>query len=245
MNNVDRSTKAFNIVSFLIGLGWLFLGSSLLAFPLYIIGPKVSGLPFEEYIQNIQLVTEHSYVVACVAHVVGIIFFVLFFKTVIKDDAKLFKNKVLKSIVIIVAGSILLYFSSWLLDIIYKALGFSENDTSANQQAIVDALNGSTKYFVIFYTVILAPIFEEIVFRKLFYNALKSVKLPVWAIVLIIASAFALLHVMTDIESLVFFPQYFVLSLIITLSYAISKENLFVSTGLHFVNNLMAVIQIL
>ena len=62
---------------------------------------------------------------------------------------------------------------------------------------------------------------------------------------LIIATAFALLHVMTDIESLVFFPQYFVLSLIITLSYAISKENLFVSTGLHFVNNLMAVIQIL
>ena len=50
---------------------------------------------------------------------------------------------------------------------------------------------------------------------------------------------------MTDIDSLVFFPQYFVLSLVITIAYAITKENLFASMGLHFLNNVLAVLEIL
>ncbi len=245
MNNLKRNEKAFNIISFLIALMWLFIGSVFFIFPLYIIGPKVAGLPLTEYLQNTQLVTEHTYVVACVSHIVGIIAFIIFFKKVIKEDALFFKNKWLKSILIIVIGTVLLYVSGYIMDLIYRALGFTDNDTSTNQQMIIDALNGSTRYFVIFYTVILAPIFEEIVFRKLFYNTLKTTKLPVWAIILIIATTFAGIHVMTDIESLVYFPQYFVLSAIITLAYAISKENLFVSTGLHFINNLIAVIQVL
>ena len=114
-----------------------------------------------------------------------------------------------------------------------------------NQEQIVKALQGSTKTFVIIYTVILAPIFEEILFRKLLFTALKKcTKFPIWAIVLIVSTLFAFMHV-SDLESLVFFPQYFVLAVIITTSYAISKENLFVSTGMHFLNNLVAVLEIL
>ena len=130
------------------------------------------------------------------------------------------------------------------MSIIYEMLGLG-NQTSQNQQGIIEALHGSTVPFVIIFTVILAPIFEEIVFRKLFFTTLKKyTKLPTWAIVLIISSVFAFIHV-TDFESLVFFPQYFVLALIITSAYAITKENLFVSTGLHFLNNVVAVLEIL
>ena len=130
------------------------------------------------------------------------------------------------------------------MGIIYEKLGLG-GQTSQNQQGIIDALNGSTVPFVVMYTVILAPIFEEIVFRKLFYTALKKfTKLPSWAIVLIISAAFAFIHV-SDAQSLVFFPQYFVLALLITGAYALTKENLFASIGLHFLNNFVAVLEIL
>ena len=70
-------------------------------------------------LQNEQLITEHSYVIACIAHVIGIICFIFFFKSVLKEDAILFKNKWLKSIIIIVIGTVLLYVSGYLMDLIY------------------------------------------------------------------------------------------------------------------------------
>ena len=246
MKEFLKEEKRFNLFSFLIFFAWLFIGSIFFIIPLYIIGPAITGLSMTEYLSNIQLVTEHTYVIASIAHVIGIVAFIILFKKTIKEDAINFKNKWLKCIIVIIVGFILLYLSNLLMNYIYQLLGFDENDTSSNQESIIAALHGSTVPFVIIYTVILAPIFEEIVFRKLFYNTLKlNTKLPTWAIVLIIATVFSLIHVMSDIESLAFFPQYFVLALIITSAYAITKENLFVSTGLHFLNNLYAVLEII
>lgn len=246
MKEYLREEKRLNLISFLGFFSWLFLGSILFIIPLYVIGPKVSGLSLFEYLSNIQLVTEHTYVPAAIASVFGIFVFIMLFLKTIKTDAINFKNKWIKCIIVIIAGFILLLVSNYLMGYIYELLGFGEDDTSSNQQGIIDALNGSTKYVVIFYTIILAPIFEEIIFRKLFYNTLKmNTKLPAWAIVLIISAVFAGIHVISDIESLVFFPQYFVLAFIITGAYALTKENIFVSIGLHFLNNLLAILEIL
>ena len=246
MKEYFSKEKRFNLIAFLGFFSWLFLGSLFFVIPLYIIGPKVSGLSLFDYLSNIKVVTEHTYIPAAIANIFGVFIFVMLFYKTIKTDALNFKNKWLKCIIIIVCGFILLLASNYLMGYIYELLGFGEDDTSSNQQGIIDALNGSTKYVVIFYTVILAPIFEEIIFRKLFYNALRmNTKLPAWAIVLIISIVFAGIHVMTDLESLVYFPQYFVLAFIITGAYALTKENIFVSIGLHFLNNLFAVLEIL
>jgi len=246
MNEIFKDEKKLNLIAFLGFFSWLFLGSLFFIIPLYIIGPKVSGLPLLEYSSNIKLVTEHSYIPAAIASIFGVFVFIMLFMKTIKLDFINFKQSWIKCILIIVIGSIVLLISTYLMSYIYSLLGFSEDDTSSNQQGIIDALNGSTKYIVIFYTVILAPIFEEIIFRKLFYNALRlNTKLPAWLIVIIISIVFAGIHVISDIESLVFFPQYFVLAFIITGAYAITKENIFVSIGLHFVNNLLAVLEIL
>ena len=246
MNEIFKDEKKLNLIAFLGFFSWLFLGSLFFIIPLYIIGPKVSGLPLLEYLSNIKLVTEHSYIPAAIASIFGVFVFIMLFMKTIKLDFINFKQSWIKCILIIVIGSIVLLISTYLMSYIYSLLGFSEDDTSSNQQGIIDALNGSTKYIVIFYTVILAPIFEEIIFRKLFYNALRlNTKLPAWLIVIIISIVFAGIHVISDIESLVFFPQYFVLAFIITGAYAITKENIFVSIGLHFVNNLLAVLEIL
>lgn len=241
---LERSNKTKDLFWLLLFLAWLFLGATVLAIPMFIIGPLVSGLTFEEYIYNTQLITEHTYIPATIAHILGIILFVILYKQIIKNDSSNFKKNWWKYIIVVIIGFVLLYISNILLEKVYDALGF-EGETSQNQQSIIDALSGSTKYFVLLYTIILAPIFEEIVFRKLFFTVLKKfTKLPSWAIVLIISAVFAFIHV-SDIESLKFFPQYFVLAIIITTSYAITKENIFVSTGLHFLNNLVAVIEII
>lgn len=240
---MERNVRS--IFEFAIGFIWLFLGAVLFLIPMISIGAKVSNLPLMDFLQNEQLITSYLTVPSCVSHLLGITVFVILFINVIKSDFLAFKNKWIKNLLIIVIGFALLYGLSILLNYIYLLLGFSEDDTSANQEAIIQALHSNGKIYMIIYSLILAPILEEIVFRKLFYKALReNTKLPVWAIVLIISIVFAFIHV-SDVESLVYFPQYFVLALVITVGYAISKENLFVSTGLHFLNNLAAIIEIL
>lgn len=240
----ERFEKRKNLIAFLSFFSWLFLGASLLAIPMFMIAPAILGIPMEDYLTDTKLITEHTYIPAVIANTAAVIVYVILFKKVIKNDGNNFKTNWWKFLLLIVIGFVLLLVSNYVMTIIYNALGYKDQ-TSQNQQAIIDALNGSTKPFVIIYTIILAPIFEEIVFRKLFYTSLRQyTKLPAWAIVLIISAVFAFIHV-TDFESLVFFPQYFVLALIITGAYAISKENLLVSIGLHFLNNFLAILEIL
>lgn len=246
MINYLKEEKRLNLVAFLGFFAWLMLGTLFFMIPFYVIGPKVSGLSFIEYASNMELIIQHNYYPNAVANIFAIFVFIILFYQTIKLDIINFKQKWIKCVLVIIIGTIVLYASSYLMNNIYSLLGFGEDETSSNQQIIVKSLNSPAKYMVIFFTVILAPIFEEIIFRKLFYNSLRmNTKLPVWAIVLIISTVFAGIHVITDIESLVFFPQYFVLALIITGAYAITKENIFVSIGLHFANNVIAVLEIL
>ena len=241
-----HNEKRFNLLMFLCYFAWLFIGSVIFMIPFFKIGSSITGLPLLEYMQNIEMVTYHAYIPEAIARVFAIFVFIILFHNTIKTDAINFKNKFLKFTIIIIVGFIVIYLLGIAMTYIYELFGYGEDDTSANQQGIIDALNGPTKYIVVFLTVIRAPIVEEIIFRKLFYNALKmNTKLPTWAIVIIIAAVFGGIHVISDIDSLVFFPQYFVLSLVITSIYAITKENIFASIGLHFLNNLLAILQIL
>ncbi len=237
--------KKQSIFAFAIFFIWLFIGAMFFMIPMIAIGIRESGLPMTEYFTNIDLVSSHSIVASCVSHLLGITVFIIMYGSLIKKDAINYKNQWLKNTLFIVIGFIMLYALTYLMGYIYFLLGFDEDDTSQNQQTIISILNSNGKIYMIIYSVILAPILEEIVFRKLFYTALReNTKLPMWAIVLIISTVFAFIHV-SDIESIVYFPQYFVLALIITLSYALTKENIFVSLGLHFLNNLLGVLEIL
>ncbi len=233
------------IISFVIAFIWLFIGATFFMIPMVVIGIKGSGLSMTDYLLNLDLVSRHSIVASCVSHLLGISVFIIIYGTIIKNDAINYKSSWLKNTLFIIVGFIILVALTYLMNYIYSLFGFGEDDTSQNQQTIIDMLKSDGKIYMILYSVILAPIFEEIVFRKLFYSALKeNTKLPVWAIVLIISAVFAFIHV-SDVESFVYFPQYFVLALIITSGYALAKENIFVSLGLHFLNNLMGVLEIL
>ena len=240
----EYRSEGFDLISFLGFFSWLVLGPTIFATIYVFFGALITGQSFNDYLNGIEPFAAYNYIFMVLSHFIGVVVFIWLYKKVLKQDAWNFKTNWIKYLIVILAGFILLYVSTDVMEIIYNKLGY-EGITSQNQQAIINALHGPTKTFVIIYTVILAPVFEEILFRKLFFTVLrKYTKLPVWAIVVIVASVFAFLHV-TDLESLVFFPQYFVLALFITGAYAITKENLYVSTGLHFLNNLVAVIDIL
>lgn len=242
-NFIDE--KKFNLLAFLSYFSWLLLGSIFFIIPFLVIGSKVTGVSIIEY-ADLDEAIFFAYFPEAVARVFAIFVFIILFHKTIKTDALNFKNNFFKYLVIVIVGFAIIYALSFVMTYIYELFGYDENETSANQQGIIDALNQPIKYIVIFLTVILAPIIEEIIFRKLFYNTLKlNTKLPTWAIVLIITTVFAGMHVIGDIDSLVFFPQYFVLSLVITIVYAITKENLFASMGLHFLNNVLAILEIL
>lgn len=242
MFNANENNVKFDTLSFLLFLAWVLLGASLLSYPLLLIGPMITNLSLEEYKETVFM--SHTYIPACIAGIIGIVAYcILYRKSIVKDGFN-FKNKWWKYIILILASAAILYYLNVFFEFIYPLLGVPKDETSQNQQAIIDALNGSTKIFVIIYTVIVAPIIEEIVFRKLFYNVLKRyTKLPVWAIVLIISFVFAFIHV-SDLASIKFLPQYFVLAFVITGVYAITKENIFASISLHGINNLIAVLQI-
>lgn len=244
MNEQINKEKVKNLTALLGFFAWMFLGSTFFVIPIIIIGSQKSGLSLIEYSKDMDLINLHAYFASSISQILAIIVFAIIFKKIVIDDAIAFKNNLLKYIIVIIVSSFIMYFGTELIALIYEKIGLGDQ-TSQNQEGIVTALMGEQSYIVVFYTVILAPIIEEIIFRKLFYNVLKQyTKIPVWGIVLLISVVFAFIHV-TDVESMKFFPVYFFPTLIITSAYAFTKENIYVSIGLHGINNLVSVLEIL
>ncbi len=224
------------LITFLVALIWLFVGASFFILPIVF---KYKGTNFD--INNLE---GELFLLSSIASLLGIgVIVSLFFKQ-FKDDIFSWKKNWLKNIIIIIVGIGIIIGSSYLFEFIYSCLNIE--GTSENQNIIVNALKSSDMGYVVIYSVILAPIFEEIVFRKLLFSTLrKNTKFPLWACVLVSAVFFALIHVVSDLQSMVFFFEYFALALVISSSYALSNENIYVTILLHFLNNLISLLMIL
>ena len=169
MFNEETRTESFDLIAFLGFFVWLFLGASIFSI-LFIFGASlVTNQTFEEYINGMESFSEYNYIFFVISNTIGSVVFALLYKKYLKEKIIDFKSKWIKYLIIIIGGFILLYVSNILVTKIYDLLGFG-GQTSQNQEQIVKALHGSTKTFVILYTVILAPVFEEILFRKLFFT---------------------------------------------------------------------------
>lgn len=110
---------------------------------------------------------------------------------------------------------------------------FGVGGTSANQESIVMALDSSSAVFMYLSVVLLAPLVEELLFRKVLYGMVEETfKMP--KIVSIIGSAliFASLHAVD-----VFFFQYFFMALVLCSSYSLFRNNILIPMGIHFLNN--------
>ncbi|MGD9604842.1 MAG: lysostaphin resistance A-like protein [Bacilli bacterium] len=165
------------------------------------------------------------------------IFVVILWKHFIRDG-KLFFSKANfgKYIGIILVGFIAINVAIVGLAEIFELLKIE--GTSENQSIVESMLSYDSKIFMIITTILLAPIVEEIIFRKLLFGVVEEkFHLPPIFAILISAVIFAAIHAVDA-----FFFQYLALALIIAGSYAYSKNNIFVPIGIHLINNALSVI---
>ena len=157
----------------------------------------------------------------------------------IEDFLKLKNNK--KIYLLIILGLALLFTGiAYLLD-----KGFTKLvDSSNNQKTIIQILNSSAKIPMIITTVILAPVVEELIFRKAIFESLKQYSLiPCYVLSIIL---FALPHMLTTgipfgVWVLQLLP-YLILGGMLTFIYHISNQNVYASILAHMFNNILSVV---
>ena len=102
-----KEEKRLNLVALFGFFAWLMLGTLFFMIPLYVIGPKISGLSFLEYSSNFDLLIQHNYYPNAVANIFAIFVFIILFYQTIKLDIINFKQKWIKCILVIIIGAII------------------------------------------------------------------------------------------------------------------------------------------
>jgi sodium transport system permease protein len=159
------------------------------------------------------------------------------FRNKIKKDIINFKDDFKNNLPHIIVVPAILIGLEIIVSLILSKLGIY----SSNQLAGEDILKNSN-FLIIFYTAILAPVFEEMVFR-LPYHYSTSNKVLTYIVYSVV---FALTHIMTvdNLLSLIYIIPYLLLSFGIGYNFY-KTDNIFMSTLVHIINNSIAVMLIL
>ncbi len=159
------------------------------------------------------------------------------FRNKIKKDIINFKDDFKNNLPHIIVVPAILIGLEIIVSLILSKLGIY----SSNQLAGEDILKNSN-FLIIFYTAILAPVFEEMVFRLPYHYSTSNKVLTdiVYSVV------FALSHIMTvdNLLSLIYIIPYLLLSFGIGYNFY-KTDNIFMSTLVHIINNSIAVMLIL
>lgn len=147
------------------------------------------------------------------------------------------KTHVVKSAFLLMIGY---YIASIFLNVIL--MQFTDTTTSANQSEIIHAVEISP-WLTLFTTIIYAPIVEEILFRGVFYRALRPHLSMCWS-GFISAFAFGFIHVMTsfftgDFGDMIYLFSYALIGLFLVMAYD-KNDTIYASILLHFINNALA-----
>lgn len=137
------------------------------------------------------------------------------------------------------------YISSIAINLIIMM--FSNTETSANQLEVIEAISISP-YLTMFSTLIYAPIVEELVFRGIFYRALRP-RLSWLASALISAFLFGFIHVFFSLltgnfADLIYLLSYGLIGFYLALAYE-KSDTIFGSMIFHFINNAVAFLAII
>lgn len=121
------------------------------------------------------------------------------------------------------------------------------SDKSQNQSVIELILKTEAAIPMIFATIILAPVVEELIYRKSIFAVTKDISLPMAYISSILL--FSLPHMLSTSTSVgMWFLQlipYMLCGGMLCLIYHLSNYNIYVSISAHMLNNLLAVIIVL
>ena len=194
---------------------------------------------FQKAISNMntkpELMTEPMWAVQNLSQFIGtgilaILMIIVFWKS-FAADWKRFKSEWRSHVPTIIFGFIIIYVLNIVLAMLYNL--FQVPGDATNQKLIESAVESSTGIFMVLSVFLLAPFVEEVLFRKLLYGTMeeKFRLRPVFAII-ISAILFAAMHAVD-----IFFFRYLPLALVLCIAYSLSKNNIFVPMGIHFLNN--------
>ena len=171
---------------------------------------------------------------------------VIYFKD-LKNDYKDFKKKLDKNITYIIKMFIIFmlvkYAVSVLSALIIMVLGYDiESITSVNQSTIENYVK-MYPWLMVFTTSVLAPLYEETLFRLGFKKVFKNKIL----FVLISGFVFGIMHIFPlrdDVDLMLGLTQsisYVTMGIFLAYSYQ-RTNNIFTSIGIHFLNNFLSVL---
>lgn len=160
-------------------------------------------------------------------------------RKVLVSDLLKFKSKLLRNIIIIVVGSILMrVLAEGVVYIYIEFLGMDPNSSSLNQELIETAIASPLAWAVFIATVLVAPLLEELIFRKCLFGMLeKNKNFSKITIIIISTLLFSFVHV-SDLGSLQYIFLYVPYALVLSAAYSYSDNNYYVPLVMHLINNL-------
>lgn len=167
-------------------------------------------------------------------------FLFFFYKSDLKKDFKIFKDKI---------GEFTdIGFKNWLLGYILMIvsnlliISFSPLEVAENEQS-VRSLVSISPFITFIFAVFVGPFVEEMIFRKTFKDAIKSK----WLFILVSGTVFGALHVIDSISSLyelLYIITYSCLGIAFAKTYY-DTNNIFASIAMHVFHNFMSIILLL
>ena len=131
---------------------------------------------------------------------------------------------------------------SYLIDLLFTNLAGSSN----NQNTIVEIMGTSARIPMIISTVLLAPVIEELIFRKAIFEALRKYSIVPCYVASILC--FALPHMLSGSVSfgvwMLQLMPYVILGGMLCFVYHVTNHNVYASICAHMLNNLLAVIMV-
>lgn len=169
------------------------------------------------------------------ATIVAVLFFIVD-KASFKQDAKLFKIDPKRHTTSIFIGFILLYAAMIFANIIMEILGVTQ---TSNNEMIIRSLFSSNPInlgLLFLMTVVTVPIVEEVVFRKALFGLIEPKTNHIVAIILS-GAIFAFMHIQGDYIQMI---PYTAMGIVLGYSYWKSGRNIYVSIGVHMLNNFVS-----
>ncbi len=204
-----------------------------------IIAMAIVALFNPEIIDNMTVFIEYSAYVNLFVMLGAFLFFVIVYRSYFKFQFTEYYRDLLRKILFTGAAFIVLFFASIVSAIIMDLLNVG--GTSVNQEAL-NAVADSTLYAkisLVIFTVILAPVIEEFVFRKAVFGLFWKSK-PIVPIILS-GVIFGFIHVLADPNLIQVIP-YLISGCTLAFMFYVSDKNLLVVIGAHSAYNLLGVI---
>ena len=253
----DKLDKSRLIISIIIYIVCFFLlGAALM----YLVGMVVANIKNIEFSSLNELFTKsdlseiadndllNAYYITLgydnfFAYLVTFIALIICLFKLLKEDFINIKDNKKRFIICAIIFPIAFTLIALLIDFLFSKIS-SDSD---NQQRILSILNSDALAVTIISTVILAPVVEELIFRKVIHKLLERFHIVIFYIVS--TASFALIHFIsnttTGIEVVIQIIPYLLSGLMLALIYRYSNYNIYVTILCHMLNNLIAIIMAL